>query len=63
VPAIAAVNGAAIGLGCDISCMCDIRIAANSARFAESFLKIGLIPGDGGAWFLPVSWGFPGLPR
>jgi 2-(1,2-epoxy-1,2-dihydrophenyl)acetyl-CoA isomerase len=58
VPAIAAVNGAAIGLGCDIACMCDIRIAANSARFAESFLKIGLIPGDGGAWFLPRVVGF-----
>jgi 2-(1,2-epoxy-1,2-dihydrophenyl)acetyl-CoA isomerase len=38
--------------------MCDIRIAANSARFAESFLKIGLIPGDGGAWFLPRVVGF-----
>lgn len=57
-PAIAAVNGAAIGLGCDIACMCDIRIAASSARFAESFLKVGLIPGDGGAWFLPRVVGF-----
>lgn len=58
VPVIAAVNGAAIGLGCDIACTCDIRIAASSARFAESFLKIGLIPGDGGAWFLPRVVGF-----
>jgi 2-(1,2-epoxy-1,2-dihydrophenyl)acetyl-CoA isomerase len=58
VPAIAAVNGAAIGLGCDIACMCDIRIAATSVRFGESFLKIGLIPGDGGAWFLPRVVGF-----
>lgn len=58
VPAIAAVNGAAVGLGCDVACMCDIRIAASSARFAESFVKIGLIPGDGGAWFLPRVVGF-----
>ena len=42
-----------IGLGCDIACMCDIRIAADTARFAVSFLRIGLVPGDGGAWFLP----------
>ena len=53
VPIIAAVNGAAIGAGCDLACMCDIRIAAESARFAESFIKLALIPGDGGAWFLP----------
>jgi enoyl-CoA hydratase/carnithine racemase len=53
VPSIAAVNGAAIGAGCDLACMCDIRIAAQSARFAESFVKLGIIPGDGGAWFLP----------
>ncbi len=53
VPVIAAVNGPAIGAGCDLACMCDIRIAAESAIFAESFVKIGLIPGDGGAWLLP----------
>jgi len=53
VPTIAAVNGPAIGLGCDLTCMCDIRIAAQTANFAESFLKVGLVPGDGGAWFLP----------
>ena len=51
-PVIAAVNGPAIGAGCDLACMCDIRIAAASARFAESFIKLGLIPGDGGAWLL-----------
>jgi len=51
VPTIAAVNGPAIGLGCDVACCCDIRIAAESARFAESFIKLGLIPGDGGAFF------------
>lgn len=52
VPVIAAVNGPAIGAGCDLACMCDIRIAAESAIFAESFVKVGLIPGDGGAWLL-----------
>jgi enoyl-CoA hydratase/carnithine racemase len=53
VPIIAAVNGAAIGAGCDLSMMCDMRIASEKALFAESFVKVGLIPGDGGAWFLP----------
>lgn len=53
VPVIAAVNGHAIGAGLDLACMCDIRIAAKSARFAESFIKLGIVPGDGGAWLLP----------
>lgn len=53
VPTIAAVNGPAIGAGCDLACMCDIRIASTAAKFAESFVKVGLIPGDGGAWLLP----------
>ncbi len=53
VPLIAAVNGPAIGAGCDLACMCDIRIAAVSAFFAESFVTLGIIPGDGGAWLLP----------
>ncbi|MEZ5657487.1 MAG: crotonase/enoyl-CoA hydratase family protein [Burkholderiaceae bacterium] len=52
VPTIAAVNGAAVGAGCDLACMCDIRIASEKARFAESFVKLGIIPGDGGAWLL-----------
>lgn len=52
VPTIAAVNGAAIGAGCDLACMCDIRIASEKAKFAESFVKLGIIPGDGGAWLL-----------
>ena len=53
IPTIAAVNGMAIGAGCDLACMCDIRIASQTASFAESFVKVGIIPGDGGAWFLP----------
>jgi enoyl-CoA hydratase/carnithine racemase len=52
-PLIAAVNGAAIGLGNDVACLADIRIAADSAIFGATFLRIGLIPGDGGAWILP----------
>jgi enoyl-CoA hydratase/carnithine racemase len=52
VPVIAAVNGPAIGAGLDLACMCDIRIASDTAIFAESFVKIGIIPGDGGAWLL-----------
>jgi enoyl-CoA hydratase/carnithine racemase len=58
VPVIAAVNGPAIGAGCDLACMCDIRVAARSARFAESFVKVGLVPGDGGAWLLQRAVGY-----
>jgi enoyl-CoA hydratase/carnithine racemase len=53
VPVIAAVNGHAIGAGLDLACMCDIRIASEKAKFAESFIRLGIIPGDGGAWLLP----------
>jgi enoyl-CoA hydratase/carnithine racemase len=58
VPTIAAVNGPAIGAGCDLACMCDIRIASERARFGETFVSVGLIPGDGGAFFLPRIIGF-----
>jgi 2-(1,2-epoxy-1,2-dihydrophenyl)acetyl-CoA isomerase len=51
-PLIAAVNGAAIGAGCDLTAMCDLRIASESARFAETFTKLALVPGDGGPYFL-----------
>ncbi len=57
VPVIAAVNGPAIGAGCDLAMMCDIRIAAEEAVFAESFVKLGLISGDGGSWYLPRAVG------
>lgn len=53
VPIIGAVNGHAIGAGCDLSMMCDIRIAADTALFGEVFVNLGLIPGDGGSWYLP----------
>jgi enoyl-CoA hydratase/carnithine racemase len=57
VPSIAAVNGPAIGLGCDVACATDIRIAAENAKFGVTFLKVGLVPGDGGAWLLPRTIG------
>ena len=53
VPIIAAINGPAIGAGLDLTCMCDMRIASDKAIFAESFVKVGIVPGDGGAWLLP----------
>jgi len=52
VPSIAAVNGAAVGAGCDLALMCDLRVASDRATFAESFLRLGLVSGIGGAWFL-----------
>ena len=58
VPLVSAINGPAIGLGCDVACMGDIRIASDKAKFGVTFLKLGLIPGDGGAWLTPrvVGW-------
>ncbi len=58
VPIIAAVNGAAIGAGFDLANMCDIRIASNNAKFGETFANLGLIPGDGGAWFMQKIIGY-----
>jgi 2-(1,2-epoxy-1,2-dihydrophenyl)acetyl-CoA isomerase len=57
VPMIAAINGHAIGLGLDLACLCDMRIAAEGAKFASSFIKMGIVPGDGGAWILPRAVG------
>lgn len=57
VPLIAAVNGPAVGLGCDLAGLADIRIASDRARFGVPFLKLGIIPGDGGAWLLPRTIG------
>jgi enoyl-CoA hydratase/carnithine racemase len=58
VPLIGAINGPASGTGCDLAMMCDIRIASERASFAESFVQLGLIPGDGGSWFLPRAIGY-----
>ena len=52
IPIIAAVNGPAIGAGFDLANMADIRIASEKAKFGETFLNLGIIPGDGGAWFM-----------
>ncbi len=52
IPLIAAINGPAIGAGLDLACMCDLRIGSTRALLGETFLNLGIIPGDGGAWFL-----------
>ena len=49
---IAAVNGPAIGAGCDLANMCDIRIGSTQAQFGETFVNLGIMSGDGGGWFL-----------
>lgn len=58
VPLVAAVNGAAMGLGCDIAGLADIRIASHDATFGVPFLRLGILPGDGGAWLLPRNVGY-----
>ncbi|HUZ73319.1 MAG TPA: enoyl-CoA hydratase-related protein [Stellaceae bacterium] len=58
-PYIVAINGVATGAGLDMALMGDIRFAAESARMAESYIKVGLVSGDGGAWFLPRLVGVP----
>ncbi|CAN5214034.1 crotonase/enoyl-CoA hydratase family protein [soil metagenome] len=58
VPLIAAVNGPAFGLGCDIAGLADMRIASDRASFGVPFLKLGIIPGDGGSWLLPRNVGY-----
>jgi len=52
IPLIAAVNGPAVGAGMDLACMCDLRIGSEKAVLGETFLNLGIVPGDGGAWFL-----------
>jgi enoyl-CoA hydratase/carnithine racemase len=52
-PVIAAVNGAAVGAGMDLSLMCDLRLASRSARFSEAYVRVGLVPGNGACYFLP----------
>lgn len=58
-PLIAAIHGAAIGAGLDLACMCDLRLCAAGAQLGSTFVKVGLVPGDGGAFFLARTVGFP----
>ncbi|RPJ11435.1 MAG: enoyl-CoA hydratase [Deltaproteobacteria bacterium] len=52
-PVVAAINGAAMGAGLDMALMCDLRVCSDRAKLAESYILMGLVPGDGGAYFLP----------
>jgi enoyl-CoA hydratase/carnithine racemase len=57
IPTIAAINGHAIGVGLDLACMCDIALPRRGAKLAASFVRMGIVPGDGGAYFLPRAVG------
>ncbi len=52
-PTIAMINGAAVGAGFDIVCVCDLRVGSENARFMNAFVRIGLFPGWGGTWLYP----------
>jgi len=52
-PVVAAVKGPAVGAGMDMALMCDMRFAGESARFSEGYIRVGLVPGDGGCFWLP----------
>lgn len=58
-PVIAALNGTARGAGLDMALMCDLRVMDEGSVVAESYIHMGLMPGDGGAWFLPRLVGLP----
>lgn len=57
-PVVGAINGHAIGAGLDLAAMCDVRVGSARAKFGSTFVKLGLIPGDGGAYFLARAVGF-----
>lgn len=52
-PVVAAVDGPAVGFGCDLALACDLRVASSEAYFQEKFVKIGLMPDGGGTFWLP----------
>jgi enoyl-CoA hydratase/carnithine racemase len=52
-PTVAAVNGPAVGAGCDFALACDLRVMNEETFLRQQFVNIGLVPGDGGAWLLP----------
>ncbi|EHB50300.1 Enoyl-CoA hydratase/isomerase [Mycolicibacterium rhodesiae JS60] len=52
-PVIASINGVAVGAGLDMALMCDLRIMSTAAKLSEGYIKVGLTPGDGGAYYLP----------
>ncbi len=58
LPIIAAVNGPAVGAGFDLACMCDLRIGSSRAQMGETFINLGITPGDGGAWFMQRLLGY-----
>lgn len=58
-PVIAAVDGPAYGAGMDLALMCDMRFVGSSARFCESYINLGVVPGDGGCYYLPRIVGLP----
>ncbi|WP_077213274.1 enoyl-CoA hydratase/isomerase family protein [Bacillus dakarensis] len=53
IPVVASLHGIAFGAGFDMTLACDIRIAAENTKISESYLNVGIVPGDGAAWFLP----------
>lgn len=57
-PLIAMVNGVAVGAGCDLAMMCDLRIGSEKTKIGETFVKVGLISGDGGNYFLTRALGY-----
>lgn len=58
-PVIAAVGGPAYGAGMDLALMCDMRFVSGAARFCESYINLGVVPGDGGCYYLPRIVGLP----
>ena len=57
-PIIAVLDGAAVGAGADLACMCDLRMGTPSLRFKETFANLALVPGDGGTFFLTRALGY-----